>query len=100
MARYKVKILPKAREDMLAITDYLNTLSPQAALRYYDLLVDKINGLSEMPERCAKVRDAQLGLRGYRFLIAGSYTVFFVVVGDIVQIRRILYNKRQYEGLL
>jgi addiction module toxin, RelE/StbE family len=100
MERYNVKILPKAQEDMAEIVDYLNTLSSKAALAYYDLLIEEISSLSEMPERCALARDAQLRLRGYRVLLVKKYLVFFVVIGDTVQIRRIVYGRRQYEHLL
>jgi toxin ParE1/3/4 len=100
MGRYKVKILPAAQEDMAEIVDYLNTLSPQAALRYYDLLVERIESLQDMPERCALARDTQLRLRGYRFMAVENYLVFFVIIGDTVQIRRILYERRQYDNLL
>ena len=100
MGQYKVKILPTAQEDMAEIVDYLNTLSPDAALRYYDLLIEKIGSLSDMPERCALARDTQLRLRGYRVLIVEQYLVFFVILGDTVQIRRIIYGRRQYEALI
>ena len=100
MDRYKVKIYPAAQMDLNNIVSYLNTLSPQAAIRYYDLLVEKIGSLVEIPERCPFVRDIALKAKGYRYLIVENYLVFFVVKGDTVQIRRILYNKRQYKRLL
>ena len=100
MGKYKVKILPKAQEDMLEIVDYLNSLSEAAAVRYYDLIVEKISSLSDMPERCPIARDTQLRLRGYRYLAVEKYLVFFVVIGNTVQIRRILYGRRQYNELL
>ena len=100
MDKYKVKIYPAAQMDLNNIVSYLNTLSPQAAIRYYDLLVEKIGSLVEIPERCPFVRDIALKAKGYRYLIVENYLVFFVVKGDTVQIRRILYNKRQYKGLL
>lgn len=100
MGQYKVKIMPTAQEDMTEIVDYLNTLSPEAAFRYYDLLTEKISSLSDMPERCALARDTQLRLRGYRVLIVEQYLVFFVIIGDTVQVRRIIYGKRQYEALI
>ena len=100
MGKHKVKILPKAQEDMLEIVDYLNSLSEAAALRYYDLIVEKISSLSDMPERCPIARDTQLRLRGYRYLVVEKYLVFFVVIGNTVQIRRILYGRRQYGELL
>ena len=49
MDKYKVKIYPAAQMDFTDIVSYFNTLSPQAAIRYYDLLIDKIGSLVEMP---------------------------------------------------
>ena len=34
MEKYEVKIFPTAKQDLLEIIDYLNTLSPETALRY------------------------------------------------------------------
>lgn len=100
MGQYKIAILGPAQEDLAEIIAYLNTLSNQAALRYYDLLIEKIGSLSDMPERCPMARDTQLRLRGYRFLVVEDYMVFFVITGNTVRIRRILYGRRQYESLL
>ena len=73
MERYKVKIYPPAQQDLQEIVDYLNTLSPGAALRYYDKLTEEIASLSTMPERCPKPRDLALAAKGYRYLILMSY---------------------------
>jgi plasmid stabilization system protein ParE len=100
MEQYKVEILDTAINDLSEIIDYLNTMSPTAAFRYYDLLTGKIDSLSVMPERCPVARDIQLRLRGYRFLAVENYLVFFVITANIVQVRRILYGRRQYENLL
>lgn len=82
------------------IIDYLNTLSPTAALRYYDLLTEQIAGLSVMPERCPRPKDLALAAKGYRYLVVENYLVFYVVADDTVQIRRILYGRRNYQSLL
>ena len=122
MGVYKVKIYPAAKRDLQQIVDYLNTLSAQAALRYYDLLVEQISSLSHMPvgifaivDRSEKellehrigsvsldffTRDAALAAKGYRYLLVEKYLVFYVVVGDTVQIRRILYARRNYQSVL
>ena len=52
METYKIKIFPTAKQDLEEVIGYLNTLSPDAALKYYDLLVEEIASLSKMPERC------------------------------------------------
>ncbi len=100
MGKYKVKIYSHAKMDLKEIISYLNTLSPQSALQYYDTLIDKIGSLTNMPERCPFVRDVALKARGYRYLIVENYLVFFVIKADTVQIRRILFSKRNYEWLL
>jgi len=100
MEQYNVKLFPSAQNDLKNIVDYLNTLSPVVALQYYDLIVEKVGSLRTMPERCALARDTQLRLRGYRLLHIENYIVFYIVNENTVEVRRILYAKRQYEELL
>ena len=100
MGKYKIKIFPIAQNDLREMVDYLNTLSPKAAIEHDDLMVEGIGSLADMPERCPLDRDTQLRLRGYRSLLVKNYMVFYVVNGDTVEIRRILYARRQYEALL
>ena len=100
MGTYKIKIFPTAKQDLEGVIGYLNTLSPDAALRDYDLLVEEIASLSKMPERRPRPKDLALAAKGYRYLIVKSYLVFYAVVGDTVQIRRILYARRDYWALL
>ena len=49
MEHYNIEIFPTAKQDLLDIISYLNTLSPDTALKYYDLLIEEIGGLSELP---------------------------------------------------
>ncbi len=98
--RYKVKIYPAAEQDLGEIVGYLNTLSADVALSYYDMLVEGIASLSTMPERCPHPRDLALTAKGYRYLIVKDYLVFYMVVGDTVQIHRILYGRRDYRPIL
>ncbi len=100
MGSYNVKIYPAAKQDLLDIVDYLNTLSADAALRYYDLLTEQIASLSNMPERCPRPKNLALAAKGYRYLVVEKYLVFYVVVGNTVQIRRIIYGRRDYTSLL
>lgn len=100
MEQYEVRIFPSAQQDLLDVIDYLNTLSKEAALNDYDRLTSEISSLRIMPERCPRPRDLALAAKGYRYLAVGNYLVFYVVVGNIVQIRRILYARRDYKHLL
>jgi len=102
MVQYKLRILPAAQRDLREIVEYVNTLSEQAALRLYDEIIAGIASLTEMPQRCALLKAPELRAKGYRSLRVKNYMVFYVIQEDKarVQIRRILYAKRQFESLL
>ena len=99
MEGYNVRILPHAKVDFLDIVDHLNTLSPEAAAKYYEQLVEKTETLMTAPDHYPIAKDTQLRLRGYRILQIDEYIVFFVIRGKTVQIRRILYARRQFRQL-
>lgn len=100
MEKFNVTILSTAQDDLKEIVDYLNTLQPATALKYYDLIVDEILSLETMPERCPLCRDINLRAKGYRFMIIKNYIAFYVIKENEVEVRRILYAKRQYGWLL
>lgn len=100
MKNYRIKIYPAAEKDLQDIIAYLSTFSYDAALRYYDKIIAEISYLSEMPFRCPVPRDFSLAARGYRYLIVKDYLVFYVVEDSVVQIRRVLYGRRDYTKLL
>lgn len=100
MEKYRIRIFPIAQQDMLEFVDYINMLSPKAASEQYDALIKNIGTLETLSERCPLCKDTQLRLRGYRTLQVNNYIVFYVVNADTVEIRGILYAKRQYESLL
>ena len=100
MDTYKLRILPIAQQDMRDIVAYVNTLSPASALELYDDIIDGISSLSTIPMRQVLLKTLELRAKGYRALRVKNYTVFYVVLSDTVQIRRILYTKGQFESLL
>ncbi len=100
MEKYNIKIFPQAKQDLLDIIEYVNTLSPQAAIRQYDSIVEKIGSVSVMPDRCPMLKLPQLRQRGYRILVVNNYSVFFIVNENKVEVRRILYGHRKYEWFL
>ena len=100
MEGYNLRILPRAQEDMREIVNYVNTLSPQAALNLYDEILEGIGSLAKMPLRCPLLKTPELRAKGYRALRVKNYMVFFVISEKTVQIRRILYARRQFEAIL
>ena len=69
-------------------------------MKIYDENIKGIASLELMPFRCPLARNNLLRAREYRMHMVNNYVVFFVVSGKVVQIRRILFGRRQYEFLL
>ena len=100
MEKYNVKISTAAQKDFLELTESLDTLPPDEAVKYYDSILESTKVLATNPESCPFARDSQLRVRRYRLLTVDKYIYFFVVTGKTVGIRRILFARRQYEKIL
>ena len=99
MEEYNITIMSPAQVDFLDIVEHLNTMPPETAAHNYEQIVSKIKTLAAAPEYNPLAKDAQLRLRGYRTTTANDYTVFYVIKNKAVELRRILYSRRQYECL-
>ena len=102
MQEYNVLFSDTADKDLEDIVEYLSNFSPNIARRYYDEIMSKSLSLSIMPHRCPLVRDEFLREKGYRWLSIRNYTLFFVIdeVNNVVDVRAIMYSKREYTALL
>lgn len=98
--KYKLLIFPSAQQDLKDIVDYVNDLSPDAALKLYDEIVAGVGSLEHTPLRCPLLKSPVLRAKGYRLLVVQNYLVFYVVNGTTVEIRCIMYGRRRYEFLL
>ena len=100
MPTYNVNVLPIARDDIAEIYSYIVQDNPKAALRITNEILDKVETLSEFPNRCPIVPDKLLAQQGFRMLIIGNYLAFFKVYRSEVIVFRVLHGKRNYPQLL
>ena len=96
----KIKIYESAAADMEEIFAYIHERSPQNARKVIDRFFEKILLLSEYPQSGVVPKDRGLTARGYRMLISDDYLIFYLVAGDIVQIRRVLHGASRYAKLI
>ena len=100
MDEYNVTISSTAQNDFMEIAEHIETLPPEEAEQQYDSIVKKTGVLARSPDSCPSARDSQLRLRGYKMLTVDDYIYFFIIMGREVNIRRILYARRQYDRLV
>ena len=100
--KYKIQFLPLAIQDISEITDYITDVlsAPQAA---YDLLIkinEAIEPLERFPFAFPAYKDAAFAKLGYRIRPVDNYLLFYIVAGNTVEIRRVIYAKRNLPELL
>ena len=98
MEEYELIFMPEANDELNRITDFLNTLSPSVAENQRDALIDAVDSLSELPNRCPPARDHKLAEKGYRYLTIKHYLIFFTVSENdkTVTIRSIIDGRSNY----
>ena len=99
--RFELRYLPLFRSDLAQIAGYiaLKLHNPEAA----DALVDAVEAaiLARLP--CADAfepfQSKKERVHPYYRIYVKNYTIYYVVVGNVMEVHRILYNKRSMEHL-
>ena len=97
-----VVISSLARADMREIGDYISRelRNPDAALRMIRRFQEAMLPLREFPEMGSPLLAAGKQSAPYRYLVCGSYLIFYHIGAEAVHIDRVLYGRRDYMALL
>lgn len=100
--RYRLSYLPLFWEDLYGAASYVarELGNPPAAEAMVDAAERGILAHLENPTLCATYRDGRKRDHSYYRFPVGNYWVFYVVVGDVMEVRRFLYKARDLPGLL
>lgn len=102
MKKYKLSFLPLFEEDLNEIVDYITTdlQNPSAADRLVDDIEFAINKRLEAPLSYALFHSSKKRLHPYYRISVRNFSVFYVVINDTMEVRRVLYSKRDLDNLL
>lgn len=100
--RYKLRYLPLFWEDLSSAASYIahDLKNPAAADRLVDAVEAGIFAHLENPIMAAVYHSTRNRKQPYYWFGVGNYMVFYVVDGDAVEVRRILYRARNLEALI
>ena len=94
---YSVRITAAAERDIINASDYIDfTLkNPKAADDLLDAVEDKVEELSDFPEKYKLVEDTVLASWGIRCVTVKNYLVFYVIseTQETIYVVRFLYQK-------
>ena len=98
----EVTVSPLALADLREIADYIEhrLQNPSAALNIIRRLRTAILSLGSYPEKGSSLLVSDRPDCPYRYLVCGSYMVFYHIADDAVRIDRILYGRRDYLTIL
>ncbi len=101
---YKTHITSTAEVDIMQAADYIEFTrkNPIASDNLLEVATEKINSLSEMPQKFNIVDDQVLSSWGIRFIIVNNYLAFYTINEEkqIVFIIRFLYKKSNWASIL
>lgn len=100
MRKFDVQTTPAAEQDIDEIVDYLLLEDPNAALSFLDELEHVKRQLADFPESGALMRTKRFARKGYRFLTALGYLVFYVFREETVVVMRIIHARRNSRAIL
>ena len=100
MGKYSIEYLPLAYDDLEDIFTYIIADDPEAAATLLNEIDTAILHLEEFPDMGVTPKNRRLANKGYRMLVVNAYLVFYVVTGDVVEIRHIVSSKRNYTKLI
>lgn len=102
MKKYTLRYLPLAEQDLAEIVDYIqnNLQNPIAAENTLSKIEEAILDRLEAPESFSIWNSKKERPHPYRRINVGNYTVWYVVIDNVMEVRRILYSRRDEEKLI
>ena len=98
--KYEAVITPSAQKDLNEIKSYFTNVLKTSSNSVFEKFLEQVRILKTHPFTYSVHQDPLLKLIGYRVIPIDNYLMFYVVKGNVVQIHRILYAKRNYLLLL
>ena len=96
---YELRFLPLFEEDLNEIVDYItNVLQNEiAALSFVDAVEKAIQQRLPFAESFEKFQSTHDRKYPYYQIPVKNYTIFYVVIGNTMEVRRILYGRSHWK---
>lgn len=100
--KYIIRYLPLFYRDLEYIIDYIkyNLQNAKAANRLIDEIQNAIQERFQNPESFEKYISNKKRVDTYYRIYVKNFTIFYVVKDNIMEVRRILYSKRNFDKLI
>lgn len=99
--KFNLSFLPLFEQDLNEIIDYiaLTLKNPEAAMRLVDDVEIAIMKRLEMPISFSPYPSAKKRKYPYYRIYVRNFCIFYVVIDNTMEVRRILYQRRDFDHL-
>ena len=100
--KYELRFLPLFEDDFSEIVDYItfNLKNPTAAERLVSDVEKAISNRLSCAESFEPFCSSRERKYPYYKISVRNFTVFYVVIDNVMEVRRILYNRRDFNNLI
>lgn len=100
--KYSLRILPIFEEDLNEIVDYIsiNLKNPVAAHRFVDEVEKAIMNRLSFPVSYEPYKSQTPHPHPYYRINVKNFSVFYVVIDDVMEVRRIVYSRRDLTKII
>lgn len=100
--RYELKILPLFEDDLNEIANYITyrLRNPVAAETFVDEVEKAIYERLTCAESFEPYPSSRTRKYPYYPILVKNFTIFYVVIGNTMEVRRIIYSRRNLEKLI
>ena len=97
--RYKLRFLPLFEEDLNEIVDYISFQlnNPRAAENLLNEIQEAIQERTYCAEAFEQYHSRKERQYPYYRIFVRNYVIFYVVIEDVMEVRRILYSLRNLQ---
>lgn len=101
-AEYKLSYLPRYEKDLNEIIDYIafKLNNPHSAMKLIDKIENAILQRMNYPKSFEIFQSNRKRKHSYYRIYVDNYIIYYVVIDDIMEIRRILYSGRNAENII
>ena len=100
--QYELRILPLFEEKLQETVDYiaLRLHNPIAAENFVDAVEKAIKERLKAPEAFEPYRSTKDRKNTYYAIPVKNYFVFYVVIGNVMEVRTLVYNRRDLPKII
>jgi plasmid stabilization system protein ParE len=95
LKKYRIDIKPTAENDLESRYLQIAEASPQNAVRWYLDIIEAIEKLDTLAERCPIAPEDIDLQKGIRHLVLGNYRVLYLINQSVVEVLHVRHGKME-----